>query len=372
MMRVYEVLGYNLKQIRFKENKEFFEVLLRDFGFFYTDVAFTFTCGPCAKVEKSFPELGKYKQYSDFHHDDIYSSVFLDEDDNASLYIDQEHHASFGAMLQKIPNPINFGFMGVLLDNVNWYGGEAQTAVFSKPKRSIMGDDSFHSYFSNSIRYIKQFDYGNKLNLVRIYIDRTGDAESLRPYPERFAEFLSKLGKPESKELRCVFDENERTRLEEQYQRIRNLTKEREASYTETYQCFPQETGMFDWAIANSTPIKGFSPKTAMNRCAKGTGYRYAGFRSGAYRYEKLDLNNHLLRVEFVAGAFSSRVFASVWAIGYNFEHELCRITEITVKDENDLLAYAKMVFETAAQVEKDWTGELFAAYGKTPGWFFP
>lgn len=371
MMRVYEVIWYNLKQIKFKENKEFFESLLRDFGLSYTGVAFTFTCGPSrAKVDKAFPELRTYKQYNDFYHEDIYSSVFVDENDNASLYIDEAHCASFSALLQKIPNPINFAFMGVMLDNVNWYGDEAQNAVFSKPKRSIMGDDCFHSYYSNSIRYVKEFDYGNKLNLVKIYIDRTGDADALRPYPERFEEFLSKLGKPESKELVCVFDEEERLRLEDQYQRIRGRSREKEASYTERYQCFPKETGILDWAIANSTPIKGFSPKTVLSGCAKGTGYRYAGFQYGSYRFHKINANHHLFRVEFDTGAFSSHMFASVWAIGYNFEHDLCRITEITVNNENDLLAYAKMVFETAAQVEKDWTDELFAAYGKTPDWF--
>lgn len=188
MIRVYEVFQYNLKQLKFKENKEFFEGLLRNLGFSYADIAFTFTCGPCAKVDKAFPELRKYKQYyeRDYHHDDIYSSVFVDENDNASLYIDGAHHASFGALLQKIPNPINFGFMGVMLDNVNWYGGETQNAVFSKPKRSIMGDDSFHSYFSNSIRYIKQFDYGNKLNLVRIYYRSHGGCEWLETLSRTF------------------------------------------------------------------------------------------------------------------------------------------------------------------------------------------
>lgn len=366
---------YNLKQLRFKENKEFFEALLRDLGYSYTDIAFTFTYGPCEKVARSFPELNKYKQHYDhieLSSNDLYSSVFADENDNVSLHMDRDHHAPFGLLLKKIPNPINFGFMGVVLDNVNWYGDETQNSVFPQPKSGIIGDSRFRGYYSNSIRFYKEFDYGNKLNIVDVMIDRTGDANGLRPYPARFEEFLSKLGKPKSKERKCVFDEKERIRLEEQYQRIRSLIKEKEASYTERYQCFPQETGMFDWAIANNTPIKGFSPKTVLNSCAKGTGYRYAGFEYGIYRFHKRDVNNYLFRVEFDTGAFSSRVFASVWAIGYNFEHELCRTTEITVNEESDLLAYAKLVFETAAQVEREWTDELFTAYGKTPDWFVP
>lgn len=375
MMRVYEVCFYNLKQIRFKENKEFFEGLLRDFGYSYTDIAFTFQYGPCEKVAKFFPELNQYKRHYDhieLSSNDLYSSVFADENDNVSLHIDHDHHASFGLLLKKIPNPINFGFMGVALDNVNWYGDEAQNSVFPKHKSSLVGDSRFRGYYSNSIRFYKEFDYGNKLNVVDIMIDRTGEANGLRPYPARFEELLSTLGKPKSKELKCIFDETERLRLDAQRERIRGLTKEKEAFYNEKYQCFPQETGMLDWAIANNTPIKGFSPKTVLNGCAKGTGYRYAGFQDGSYRFHKTDTNNHLFRVEFDTGAFSSRVAASVWAIGYNFEHELCQTTVITVKEEADLLAYAKMVFETAAQMEADWSDELLASYGKTPDWFAP
>lgn len=372
MMRVFEIDFYNLKKIKFKETKEFFDSLLHENEFTYPDIAFTFTYGPCEKVARFFPKLNKYKQHYDhieLSSNDLYSSVFADENGNVSLHIEQDHHASFGLLLKKIPNPINFGFMGVMLDNVNWYGDEAQDPVFPKRKSDLIGDSHFHDYYSNSIRFRKELDYGNKLNVVHIMIDRTGDTEGLRPYPAQFERVLSQLGKPESKKLKLIFDEKEKICWDQQHGRLRILMKGKENTYTEKFKKFPQDPN--EWVEMSSTPIKGFSPKNVLICRAKGTGYRYAGFRYGIYRFHKTDANNYLFRVEFDTYAFSSRIFASVWAIGYNFEHEICRITEISVKEENDLAEYAKMVFETAAQVEKDWTDELLRAYGKTPHWFF-
>ena len=40
---------------------------------------------------------------------------------NRIKYINQNHTDDFDALLKKIPKSINFGFMGIALDNVNWY-----------------------------------------------------------------------------------------------------------------------------------------------------------------------------------------------------------------------------------------------------------
>lgn len=372
MTRVFEIYSYNLKQLRFKQNKAFLGSLLREHQLAYTDVAFTFTSGPCEKVSRSFPELDKYRQdivrWERYHPEKIYSSVFVDEQDNASLHLDREHLASFDRLLQKIPNPINFGFMGVVLDNVNWYG-EPQTPVFSKRKRELIGDSQFHCYFSNSVRFRKEFDYGNKLNLVDVLIDRTGDADALAPYPARFEEFLSGLGKPNCRNRVCVFDEPERARLDAEYERLRGLMKAREDAYSEKFGVFPHDED--DWVIMGVTPMKGFSPKRILSAYAEKAGYRYAGYQYGIYQFQKLDADNHLFFVEFDTGTCSSHVGASVSAKGYNFSHIVCSTTEITVRESGDLAKYAKLVFETAKQAESDWSGELTRAYGRTPPWFF-
>ena len=372
-MRVFEMDSYNLKQLRFKENKDFFDSLLREHQFAYTDVAFTFKFGHREKVSGFFPELDKYwqdivrKEFS--YPEKIFSSVFVDARDNVSLHLDREHLEPFDRLLKKIPNPINFGFMGVVLDNVNWYGDAAQPPVFSKRKRELVGDSLFHCYFSNSVRFRKEFDYGNKLNLADVLIDRTGDADALAPYPARFEEFLSKLGKPKWRARKCVFDEPERARLDAEHERLRGLMKAREGAYSEKFGGFACDGD--DWVLMSVTPMKGFSPKRILSGYAEEAGYRYAGYQYGIYQFQKLSPDNHLFFVEFDTGTCSSHVFASVSAKGYNFSHEICSTTQIAVRKSDDLTEYAKLVFETARQAESDWSGELLRAYGETPKWFF-
>lgn len=126
-----------------------------------------------------------------------------------------------------------------------------------------------------------------------------------------------------------------------------------------------------DWVIMGVTPMKGFSPKRILSAYAEKAGYRYAGYQYGIYQFQKLDADNHLFFVEFDTGTCSSHVGASVSAKGYNFSHIVCSTTEITVRESDDLAKYAKLVFETAKQVESDWSGELTRAYGRTPSWYF-
>ena len=82
-----------------------------------------------------------------------------------------DHKEDFDALLKKIPNPINFGFMGVVLDNVDWYDTASQKSdLFLQYDKHDIYDHKFNYYFSNSIRFFKEFDFGNKLNLVEIMI----------------------------------------------------------------------------------------------------------------------------------------------------------------------------------------------------------
>lgn len=81
-MHVFEILTFNLKNIRFKDNKDYFDSLLKDFDISYSDIAFCFTSDHDGKIServvKQFPELKPYRKYyeetdmlgridSDFH-----------------------------------------------------------------------------------------------------------------------------------------------------------------------------------------------------------------------------------------------------------------------------------------------------------------
>ena len=199
-MRVFEYFTYNLNQIRFKETKDFFDNLLKTLDLQYSGVAFNFkddyNGDICDKIIKKFPNLKEYKQYAGVESSVGYffSSFRVKDDSEIIIYVNKEHQDDFSALVRKIPNPINFGFMGVALDNVNWYGEKTQTPVFySRVGKCDIYSNKFHCYYSNSIRLFKEFDFGNKLNLVEIMIERTIEKDDLGPYPEKFNQLLEKL-----------------------------------------------------------------------------------------------------------------------------------------------------------------------------------
>ena len=378
-MQTFEKLTYNLKQIRFKENKDFIESLLYDSGFQYTDIAFLFssdfTGEICDKVIKYFPKLAEYKHWykeSAFYPKSMpthcFSSVF--EDKQLVLHIKKEDHKDFSNLLKKIPNSINFGFMGVVLDNVSWYKEEEHNPIFNKKGGFAFSDFKFNSYHSNSIRFFKEFDYGNKYNPVEIVIDRTGDMESLRPYPKTFNEMTLKLGKPESRFIYCVFDENEKIDLNNKAEAIKKLTENTDYSISFEELYTNKSNAQSNYLIDSITPINGFSPKKVFNKCAKAKGYKYSFYKSGCYRYSKTNADNHTFTVELVNAPFSLFFDASVSVEGYNFNHFIWKSPQITAKEESTLFEYARAVFNIAEKIENDYSDILLSSYGKTPSWY--
>ncbi len=376
-MKVFEVFDYNLNQIRFKQNKEFFDVLFKETGFEYSDISFMFTSdssgNSCQKAIKLFPELEEYKHY--YAESELYqysspeyrlSSVFLNQDETLNCNIKQEHHNAFDGLLKKIPHSVNFAFMGVVLDRVDWYKDETSNEILlNNTVDKIILDFQFYRYLSNSVRFFKEFDYGNKKNYIEIVIDRTKDCETLREYPEKFEEFINKLGKPFGKYFRCGFDEAERKALDAAKDKINEWKKQKD--YSHHFAGFGnRERNLID----SITPVSNYSPKTVLNKIAKSNNYKYVRCINGCYIYKKVNENNHSYIVEFTFRPFSLYVDASISVKGYNFSHFMHSDNELSAKDKDILENYAKAAFEAANEIEKDTSEMLYNLYKKTPDWY--
>lgn len=376
-MKVFEIFYYNLNQIRFKQNKCFIDDALEEHGFEYTDISFIFKDDIegeiCKKTVKLFPELEEYLfHYAElelYKYSDEYrglSSVFLKDDGTLNYSIKREHHRQFGELLKKIPHSVNFPFIGVMLDRVNWYKDNSPNDVLlNKENEYIIINHQFVHYLSNSVRFYKEFDYGNKRNYIGLMIDRTKDSDSLREYPERFEEFLDFLGKPYSKELVCGFDNAERKALEDAKQTIKEWKTKIDYSYK--FAEFKKDEHNLSDAM---TPISGYSPKSILNKIAKINGYNYIGFANSCYTYKRTNENNHVFIVEFSVIPFSLYVDASISVNGYNFMHFIYTDRNMSIKDKGVLESYAQKAFETAKQLENDISELLYTLYGKTPDWF--
>lgn len=379
-MQVFDIYTYNLKNIKFKDNKDYFDHLLGELDLRYTDVGFCFKSDfdglLCEKVVKQLPNLEQYKQcikMQDLPQEYRMSSISAMDNDSVNLHIDRSHVDDLSKLLKKIPRPINFTFMGVILDNIDWYGDLDFKPCFTRDYNGeiFIGHD-FTSYYSNSIRFVKEFDYGNKLNLVRVLIERIGDFEKLMPLSQKFEEFCRCFGKPMSKETVCVFDDEENARLQLAGESVRTLIKT--AHYDELFIEFKQYCSDRLRSIAEAmdsfSPIQGYSPKNLFKSVGKWHGFRYTGYTEGRYELQKVNVNNHRIKVTFFIRPFSSLLSAEIYVCGYNFQFCITELPTVSIDGELQTELYAKKVFDVADMIENEFFEKLFAAYGKTPDWY--
>lgn len=380
-MRIFDIYTYDLKQIRFKDNKEYFDRLLKELDLAYTDIGFCFRPdfdgSICEKVTKQFESLRQYKRYlaeSELHFGSMpeyqMSSVSVDTKGGIHLHIDRDHSEDFGCMLKKVPRPINFGFMGVMLDNVGWDNHSASNPCFGAGTADkIAIDHRFSNYYSNSIRFVKEYDFGNKQNLVEILIERYGDAEKLTPYPEKFAAFCARLGKPMYKRTVCVFGDEENAKLNAAKEDIqRSINENRYADlFAEFKRDYPNTAQQ---VMASLTAVQGFSPKKVFTSVAKKYGFKYKTCLNGRYELRKINLYNHTVKVSFVLRPFSSLFSADISVCGHNFNLGIAYLSEVVLDNEAQGERYADKVFEVADAIEKEFTDKLYGYFGKTPDWY--
>lgn len=363
-MQVFEIVRFNVNSIKFKETKAFFDSLLAEQGIAYGDVSFCFWSGNDSypKVVKRFPALAPYRCERSDTHTYYFTSNHYTEQGIRGL--PAQHRADWEKVLQGIPHTFSWAFMGVLLEGVDWYGDGKQSPAFVKGRQEIdLYNHHYSNYLSNSIRFFKEFDYGNKWNLVHLVIDRT-DGEGLRPYPVGFEKILQQLGKPLSRQLICTFDDAERQRW-----------KQADKDFSEAFARFRKRrfignTQTSDDLLASVTPLKGIALKSLFTQAGKRYGYSYHSFGQGVYTFRKIVSGGYAYSVELVVPPFSSCLFGTVSVKGYNFAHYLCDGEQITVRDAACAQEYAEQVFQAAVAAE-EWERHLLEGYGPTPFWFW-
>ncbi len=381
-MQVFEVFEYNLNHIKFKDNKGFFDGILKELNVEYSDIAFCFETdysgSVCDKAIKHFPVLKEYKQYLEASERWTGSppeyrlcSIRTDCDGRILPYAQKNHIDAFCGLLKKIPNTINFGFMGVILDNIDWYGSDSQTPMVSSClQEGVYSNFRFERHFSNSIRFFKEYDYGNKLNSVKLMIERREENGALCSYPAAFTRMLEILGKPKYQYLKCQFNDAEKEKWEESAQNVVEIIRQDRKEIDSCAAAIESSLDKMGYLLDSVTPVAGFSPKSTFVKGAKKKGYQNLSCRNGCYQYAKRNKSNHTFVVEIMNISFSSFFEGSIYAQGYNFKHVLYTANQVAIKDATYAEDYADKMFEMASEMEKKYTNLLESVYGKTPQWF--
>ncbi len=379
IIRIFEIFTYNLKNIKFKDTKDYFDNVLNVLNLNYSNIMFTFNGDVngdiCKKVTKTFSNLCEYVQYLETSTrypgsapEYCFSSI-RNISEEPERYIKAEHIENFCSVLKKVPNPINFGFMGVVLDNVDWYKDESKTPILDSKFKYNFYDNKFRGYFSNSIRFYKEFDFGNKLNLIEIIIERKIFHEELEPYPDAFNKILSTLGTPIQIRRECIFSKDENNMWLNACEEFNKFKADNSKNLYCLSDCSAPQYDE-NYLVDSITPISGFSPKKIFSKFAKAKGYRYHSCKNGCYKYQYINANNHIFTVELMNIPFSSFFEATIAVKGYNFSHTLINVPQVAAKDPTSAEIWAREVFDVAGKVIEIYDQKLTHLYGKTPKWY--
>ena len=354
----------------FRDTKGRVDDLLKELGVRYRLINFDFRCigyKDIAHINRLFPDIIKGTYFN--RELCSFTTFRMDENGDITNGADPDCVELLEGFLQKIPRPINPGFNTVILDLIDWYNDGKQNPVYYLVNGEISQDHLCSSYYSNSIRLRKEFDFGNKYNPVTLMIDRTDDSvDTIREYPEAFLKVMNALGKPKYTDLRCTFDPEEKARNKIAEKEVMEAVQTN--TYSDAYKEFEGMINAENELYYGCTPIKGISPKEIIGKIAKQYGYKYTSFWGGAYTYKKIIENNYIVIVDFVGGPGSSAMGANVRVEGYNFWQHLFTGEEIPVCDSDLLEKYSKVTFGTADKAIEDYFDLFNERFGKTPRWF--
>ncbi len=352
-LRIIEKIRFNLNKIKFKETKSYLDNLLSKYGRSYKSMAFSMLTGTTEKAFKAFPTLKKYDRSLPYRT--IISSV-----SNEGFHIDKADEGELCRLITKIPNPINFGFIDIFLDNIDWYG-EDKESMLGKVYEGHISD-----LYGNNIRLKKEFDFGNKLNPLWLSIDRTTDTGDIREYPCGFEDFLAELGKPLERELLCIFPAEQKEKFENKGKEISSYLKGRYIIESNDLTAKNNE----EYITAKSEPLSGFSPKSIFSKEAKAHGYACVKSAHGAV-YKKINGHNHSFSVNIIRPSLTKLAFAELEITGYNFRiyTSLCN-NDIYLDSEDAARIFAKRAFDMADRAINDIEKAIYEGFGDTPNWY--
>lgn len=340
-MKVYDRYSFNIAdRVRFKDTKKYLDNMLASLGLHYNAVSFRFRgyITPLDKVTEAYPELNKYR-----HNDERngYNKEVL----SSEGYADPEDWDTIFTVASKIPR--GFNIIPVLgLDNINWYGEETEESDY------------------NSITMVREFDYGNKYNMIYVSVNATTENE-----PRNTTGIIDKLepylGKFEYKVRDCCFsrEENElfKKRSFECEKHLRHMMEE-----------FQQGRGKPDYKT--DVPfIPNLADKKKIKEAFKNTdfviGSRY-GLLPGMNRVICIDEHNYEFEILIDRTQSSPNYFYFyIYVSGYNFHIEGNQ-NIMMASSEQEAEERLSEIASFSMKVKEEMGALLAESLGCTPAWY--
>jgi len=397
-MRVFGRYYFDLGgRVLFKDTLSYVEIWLAGQGISYNGMAFMMNlCGNselhCRMVEK-YPQLEKYQRiytgnreitterlYAEgelrpFEYD--LSSVPQCWPEPYELHVAREDENLVRELVTKIPRPFNPGATCVVLDHVQWFSDINAEPAISDDKGEPCGFSAFPLH-TNHIELVKDFQMGKKRNQVSAKIERTKSSEELLDVSHVLEKLVAAFGPVQWQCLDVVFSPEEirenKAADEEIAPLLEALWEEMKPERTapenapSAYKIIRQKSGIDLVMAMEGEPV---SPKKAILKAIKGTGFQYKFSPGGFYDCEKFTRYNHRIEIFFSLKPMSRHLTFGMGVRGYNFRIGIPTAPDVDIMKQSVADETAQKLVNAALQVEERLTEPLARFYGKTPDWYW-
>jgi hypothetical protein len=277
-------------------------------------------------------------------------------------------------IVKGIPRPFNIPFCEVIIEGVNWFYKNARE--MPKEKGSLRSGST--DIPAPHIAIIKEFDYGNKFNLIKICIEVTGSTGlDILDDSLIMEKFNNIFGGYYQSDMIFMPEEHEREEYKYKKEMADRITKDMESKFWDHKKDMPVYSGILphrlEWDIHSA--IKHFpglppkmSPKSAILKAFRQTDYRYAGCQNLFYTLEKIDQTNNQVCLIISMAPNCRRLDASVRYRGLGFEHHIFLFC-YTPDDQEGVNQFMENIGVAVEYLELHYFPKIQKIYGETPAW---
>ncbi len=366
-MRVFDIYTYNIVSIvKFKDTKKYVDTMLEELGLTYNNVAFTYRgfLTPLGAMVEKYPNLSKYVHHYMPFRDDIITSLTPDWS-KGQVYADKEDWDSLFQIVSKCPRGMNI-IPTLAFDGIDWYGEGVKPSVIGYLNEHMEnGAQTFgvNNVIGNQIIMQREYDYGNKYNILQVVVEATGDGGKTPRDTSDIVEKLEKyLGKPERFVRTCRYSREKEKEFRKKSSLCENILKER----IETF--YPRKVKFDEVPF-----IPNLADKKKITEAFQGTCFELGsrkGLLPGMNRMLCKDTHNFQYEILFDRTQTSPDYFYwYVYIKGHNFRISSNQNTMYASsgKEAKERLAEIAGFCATLA----DEFGDMLAThFGDTPDWY--
>lgn len=365
-MRIFDNYTFNvIDKVKFKDTKKYVDDMLNDLGLRYENVLFTIKryLTSLDDVIAKYPNLGKYRySYYQFHEDVLTSlSPKWSEGD---IYACSEDWDDIFSIVSKVPRGLNV-LPTLVLSQIDWYNEglkDAAINVSEITENKAMIYSGRH-VINSQIIIEREYNYGNKYNMVHVVVEATTDGEP-RDTTDVIKKLEPYLGLPTSYHRTCRYSIEESKLFDKRMRECSDRLKEMIEEF------YPRRHHDYFKPVEF---IPNLADKKKIKQAFKDTDYTLTdrkGLLPGMNQVVCIDKHNYQFKILFDRTQTSPDYFYFyIYINGCNFKIESMQ-NSIYCTSENEAAEMLFKIAEFGMKVKAEFGDILEENFGNTPIWY--